>query len=143
VKGVDGILRAFDVEGVAGDFQLFLPEFREELFTLARPLLIRMTRLSGKNVSDKLEEAEIVALGRRQIEVRASFKAEPLTNLKLSMYPVSGGRVYSDIYCKVLERQADEDGHFFVHFTAVPPEVESLLVGLRSQSSAPKPTENR
>ncbi len=136
-KGVKEPITIYEVGGIAGDYQLFLPPKQEvDWIELTQQLFIRFTVLEGKHVGELNYEAAIIKLAPKMAEISAEILPPYLANLRLSLYD-SGERLITDsLYGKVLMHLRDHPPVFQVNFTAIPPEAETYLAESRGASLA-------
>ncbi|MBW1783999.1 MAG: response regulator [Deltaproteobacteria bacterium] len=133
-KGVKKPLSIYEVGGIRGDFNLFLPEKVEvELPELPRPFPILFTILEGKHASDEAHKGTVIKMLDRTAEIRADVAAEKLMNLKIAVSDTDGTEITTDLYAKVTKRVSDTPIIFRVNFTSVPPEAEAFLKGVMTQ----------
>jgi adenylate cyclase len=135
-KGVKEPLTIYEVGGIAGDFQLFLPPKPEvDWIKLTQPLSLQFTLLEGKHVGKVKYQAAIIRLAPKMAEIKAETLPPRLANLRLSLYDRHDQLITDNLYGKVLTHLADPPGIFQVNFTAIPPEAETFLA--ESQSFTP------
>ncbi len=131
-KGVKEPITIYEVSGIAGFYNLFLPREEEVFFPLAEEIPIQYAFLDGKNISDALFKGSIVELSAKGAKVRSENVREDnqpsaLTNLKLNLLTSNTpAEVSEDTYVKVLETPT-EPGSFYIRFTANPPAVQMRL----------------
>jgi adenylate cyclase len=122
----------YEVSGIAGYYNLFLPVEDEEFFPLVAEIPIHYTILEGKNISNDLFKGRLVALSEKGATIRAENITEgelpsSMANLKLNLITLNTPtQVSEDIYAKVLEKLAPE-GNFYIRFTAIPPALQMRL----------------
>ncbi|MCF4967217.1 CHASE2 domain-containing protein [Nostoc sp. CMAA1605] len=125
-KGIKEIITIYDIVGIGGDYNLYLPEDNDLMVTLASPLTIEYTVLQGKQATGILLSGEFVTLSEKKALLKSTHPLEPLNNLKLRLVNATE----ADIYAKVITI-ADEH-HFLIRFTNLPPQaieiINSLLV---------------
>ena len=130
-KGVKEPICIYDVGGIAGDYNIYLTKEEEVFIDLENALSIQYVSLDGKHVGDEKSKATILKLSPKQAEVRSDDREPvvpaPLTNVKLNF--LWDGEASEDVYAKVIEKQA-ENGSFYIHFTAKPPDVNAKLASL-------------
>ncbi|GAB4196540.1 MAG: hypothetical protein Fur006_44070 [Coleofasciculaceae cyanobacterium] len=126
-KGVQEPITIYEVIGIAGFYNLYLPPKEEEIFLpVAEDIPLQYTIIDGKHVSDAIFKGRLVRLSIKGAEIRAehqegNFVPPGLSNIKLNLLtPHAPTEVSEDIYAKVLEKSA-EPGNFYIHFTAIPP----------------------
>ena len=135
-KGVKEPLTIYEVGGIAGDYQLFLPPKPEvDWIELTQPLPLQFTVLEGKHVGEVRYQAAIIKLAPKMAEITAAMLPPRLANLRLSLYDYHDRLITDNLYGKVLTHLADPPGVFQVNFTAIPPEAETFLA--ESQSFTP------
>jgi adenylate cyclase len=128
-KGVKAPMTIYEVGGIYGDFNLFLPEKKTELFvSLAQPVSILFMLLDGKNISDKTYVAKLVSLSKQGEEIKAEIKSnfivECLSNLKICLFDADNQQIGDDIYAKAIKQH--DDG-FIVTFTFIDPKASQFL----------------
>lgn len=134
-KGVKQPITVYEVSGIAGAYNLYLPREEDVFFPLAEAIPIQYALLDGKSISDTLFQGSLVELSAKGARVRADNVEENdlpsgLTNLKLNLLtPNSPTEVSEDMYAKVLEKLA-EPGSFYIRFTANHPAVQARLDAL-------------
>ncbi len=141
-KGVKEPITIYEIYGIAGFYNLYLPREEELFFPIAEETPIQYALLDGKNVSDSLFRGNLVELSAKGAKVRAENVGEEelplaLTNLKLNLLTSNTlPEVSEDIYAKVLEKPAQK-GSFYIRFTGTPPAVQMKLDALY-QSISPR-----
>jgi adenylate cyclase len=127
-KGVKEPLTIYEVGGIAGDYQLFLPLKPEVVWVeLVQQLPVQFTMVDGKHVGDLRHRAAITKLAPKMAEITAEAMPPPLTNLRLSLYDSQKRLIADNLYVKVLAHLSDHPPVFQVNFTAIPPEAETFL----------------
>jgi adenylate cyclase len=127
-KGVQEPLAIYEVGGIAGDYQLFLPpKPGVDWIELTQQLPIQFTVLEGKHVGDLRYNAAILKLAPKMAEIRAEILPPRLSNLRLSLYDYHERLITDNLYVKVLAHLSDLPPVFQVNFTALPPEAETFL----------------
>jgi adenylate cyclase len=135
-KGVKEPLTIYEVGGIAGDYQLFLPPQPEVCWIeLKQPLSLQFTLLEGKHVGEVRYQAAIIKLAPKMAEITAAILPPRLSNLRLSLYDYNDRLISDNLYGKVLTHLSELPGVFQVNFTAIPPEAETFLA--ESQSFTP------
>lgn len=131
-KGVKQPITIYEVSGIGGFYNLYLPKEDEVFFSLAEEIAIQYALLDGKNISDNLFKGSLVKLSAkgakvRTDNVRGDELPSGLTNLKLNLFTSNApAEASEDIYAKVLEKMA-EPGCFYIRFTANPPAIQMRL----------------
>jgi adenylate cyclase len=136
-KGVKEPLTIYEVGGIAGDYQLFLPPKQEVDWTeLVQKLPIRFAVLEGKHAGELNYKAAIIKLAPKMAEITAAMLPPRLSNLRLSLYDHNDQLISDNLYGKVLKHLSDPPGVFQVNFTAIPPEAETFLAESHSFTPA-------
>jgi adenylate cyclase len=131
-KGVQEPLTIYEVGGIAGDYQLFLPPKPEvDWVELTQPLPVQFAMLEGKHVGEVKHRAAIIKLAPNLAAVMAKILPPPLTNLRLSLYDSGEQLITDSLYAKVSAPLADEPPVFQINFTSIPPEAEIFLAAAR------------
>jgi len=126
-KGVKKPIAIYEVGGIRGEFNLFLPEKVEiELTDLHRPLSIQFAVLEGKHAGNQAYEGTIKRMLDETAEIQADIMADKLSNIKISVFDDQGREITADLYAKVVKRLPNGSA-FRVKFTSIPPEVEGFL----------------
>ena len=135
-KGVKKPVTIYEVAGIDGAFNLFLRQQEEEFFPLAESINIQYAILDGKHVSAVMLKGRLVKLSAKGAEVSAQYPVVPLSNIKFNLLPLNTPDSASeDIYAKVIERETD-NGNFCIHYTSLPPDIESMLNNLYESSAS-------
>jgi adenylate cyclase len=72
-------------------------------------------------------KGSLVKLSAKGAEVSSQTSVVPLSNIKFNLLTLNNlESVSEDIYAKVLEKETN-NGNFCIHFTSLPPDVESML----------------
>jgi adenylate cyclase len=123
-KGVDKPINIYDIGGIGGEYNLFLPKKMRLLRTLVHPIAVQFRILEGKYPGKNLYSGKIIRLGDGEADIESNQNCSPLTNIVLT--PISEKREFSEsAYAKVIKSSAD--GIFNMRFTSVPPETEAFL----------------
>jgi adenylate cyclase len=136
-KGVKEALTIYEIGGLGGEYNLYLPKKKEEFLPLPDKISLQFhyALLDGKHISNSLFQGSLVKLSARGAEIRSDKELdqavpEPLSNIKLNLLsPDDPTKISADIYGKVLEMPT-EKGSFYLHFTSLPQDVESMLESL-------------
>ncbi|MBE9169018.1 adenylate/guanylate cyclase domain-containing protein [Pleurocapsales cyanobacterium LEGE 06147] len=132
VKGVKEAIAIYEVWGIGGFYNLFLPREEEQFFPLVVGIPLQYTILDDKHVSNTLFKGSLVELSAKGAKVRIhqikdGSKPSPLSNLKVNFLTSNEQPTASEnIYAKVLEKAADNTS-FYISFTSKTPEIEARL----------------
>ena len=127
-KGIQQPITIYEVDGVGGFHNLYLPKRETIWVTLETPIPLQYSLIDNKQVSSVLQQGRLIWLsaygGIIQVASAASLPAE-FTNLKLN-FELNQPPLRADIYAKVTALQP-ERACFGVEFTAVTPALQRQL----------------
>jgi adenylate cyclase len=126
-KGIEQPVTLYDVRGIGGAYNLFLPERTEVFLPLHEEIPLRYTVLEGKHVAGSVFRGAFVQLSAKGGEVRSQHPVSPLSDLKMRFIGDTGEEVAGDVYGKVVGKPTDGRASFAVRFTSIPPEVATFL----------------
>ncbi len=136
-KGFTEPISIHEVEGIGDPYHLRLPVWVQKLRDIEPPWPFTYCVLDGKHLTGPMGTGSILRLSTTGAVVRLSHRVEVLSNLKMQLQgSTDEGEAIGDLYCKVVEEEADD---LHVRFTAVPTEVaerilEACVVGDRQPS---------
>jgi adenylate cyclase len=132
LKGFESTVPLYDVSGIGGTFNLFLPQTPETLIPLTDPIPLHYRLLEGKQLGDDVFPGQIVQLSHKIAEIHTRHPMPPLSNLKLNLYPQTESG--AEIYAKVITQPVQDDQGFYVRFTMVSPTVAAIFERLNSNA---------
>ena len=120
-KGIKEPITLYNVSGISGKHNLFLPEETEEFVTLTVEIPVRYTVLEGKHAVGTLFKGTLVSLSAKSAELRSDHFLTPLSNLKLNLLmPSQNEAELDDLYAKVLDKGATSPNCVRIRFTGTP-----------------------
>lgn len=131
-KGVKEPITIYEIIGIGGFYNLYLPPKEEEVFlSVVEEIPLQYTILEGKQVGDTVFKGRLVKLSAKGAEIHSETEGDvvpsELSNIKFNLLtPNNPTEISEDVYGKVLEKPAD-GGNFYIHFTATPPAVKERL----------------
>jgi adenylate cyclase len=138
-KGIKEPITLYNVNGIGGKHNLFLPEEKESFITLMPEIPVRYTVLEGKHAVGTLFEGTLVSLSEKSAELRSDHFLTPLSNLKLNLLmPSQDDVALDDLYVKVLDRAATNPHCVRVRFTGMPIRLAELLPGVATAIDSPQ-----
>jgi adenylate cyclase len=136
-KGVKEPITIYEIGGVGGKYQLFLPKAVEIFLDLLEPIFVEYTVLQEKDVTHQKQTAKIVQLSAKGAQLCCenadNLVPPPLSNIKLNL--LLNQQWSEDVYAKVLEKTANSHC-FYIYFTAKPPTVAAQIETLYQAISA-------
>lgn len=135
-KGIQELITIYEIGGIGGQFNLFLPKAEEMLVVLNQEIPVQYTVLEGKHLGERVFQGKLVKLSAHVAELDSEYPVELLSNLKINLLTgTEKARGLGDIYAKVVKTSVDSPTQFYVRFTGIPPEVGAVLYYLRHASS--------
>ena len=134
-KGIEKPIWIYDVWGIGGFYNLFLPKEQEQFFPLAVEIPIQYTILSEKKLGNTIFKGSLTKLSSKGAKVKinpAEVNAKPDFNMNIKMNfisfipPANTKEISNNIYAKVAEKIGEENC-FYIVFTFKPPEVEEKI----------------
>ena len=136
-KGVKKPITIYEVGGIRGEFDLFLPEKVDvALVDLPKPIPIEFTVLEGKHAGDTRYQGTVDKLFEKTAQISAEVSADKLVNLKISLFDHDKNEISSDLYAKVVKNISKDPAIFHVSMTSIPPSVTTFLERLMPESQA-------
>jgi adenylate cyclase len=126
-KGLKEPMKAWDVRGISGEWNLALPERKENFVELASPLSARFAVLEEKHVGEMECIGQFGAVSMTGGVLSTSESLRPMMNLKMRIVGSSGTEIAADLYAKVI---AIDDRGAILGFTSIPPEVGNCVKGV-------------
>ena len=126
-KGIEHPLTLYDVRGIGGPHQVFLPVEEETMIPLQDAILLRYTVLEGKHLEGGTHRGHLVRLSVKGGELLAERPIAPWRNLKIQLMDRAGRLIPNDLYAKVMVGRTQRSSGCYVRFTYVPPEVAVFL----------------
>lgn len=132
-KGLKEPIHLFDVSGIGGDYNVFLPsKAMLELIEPKNKLPINFVVLEGKHATKETHDGAVIALNAKECLIQSDTLPEPLANVKLTLNADGDFKEAFDLYAKVIESPSGNTTSFKVYFTSVPLEAKNLLEELCS-----------
>lgn len=130
-KGFPQPITIYEVNGIKGFYNLFLPQEEEIFFPVPEQIPLQYTIVQGKHLNNTIFKGRLVKLSTKGAEILAESMEEDslpleLTNLKLNFSPKDSTAVREDIYAKVWKKLPNTSS-FWIHFTAVPVNAQAHL----------------
>lgn len=130
MKGIKEPITIYEVLGIGGFYNLFLPREEEIFFAIPKSIPIQYVILQEKQISETVFLGRIIEISHKGAKISVeniqnhSLPAAS-TNIKLNLLALQDPAWRSeDVYAKVLEKSA-ETGNFYIHFTTKPPAVQA------------------
>jgi adenylate cyclase len=119
-KGLPEPITIYDVGGIGGEHQLFLPDEQDHLTPLAPEITVSYTVLEGKFARPGMLTGRLVKLGARAAELYSDKPVAVLSNLKMTLHRPGGEPVPGELFAKVLGAAPSKRGtRVVLRFTSV------------------------
>ncbi len=133
-KGFPQPISIYEVNGIGGFYNLFLPQEDEIFFSVPEQIPLQYTIVQGKHLNNTIFRGRLVKLSTKGAEILADSLEEDslpleLTNIKLNITHQDSTEVREDIYAKVWKKLPNTRS-FCIHFTAVPLNAQAQLDSL-------------
>jgi adenylate cyclase len=135
-KGIEQPIMLYDMRGIGGGYNLFLPEREQTFLPLDDEIPLRYTVLEGKHAGGTVFTGAFVQLSANGGEVRSEHPVSPVSDIKMRLMGPTGEEIAGDLYGKIGGRSTDLRASFAIRFTSIPPEVATFLHGLSWTSAA-------
>ena len=132
-KGLAEPIKVYEIGGIEGTYNIFLPRKINNLRPLDRKLDIQFSVLMGKDTDTVAREAQLTAVSRNALQLTSTFIPELSQNLKITLYDLDATLISSEVYAKVTEATPTR-GCFVAHITSVSQEISVFLESLLSAS---------
>ncbi|MEA5621209.1 adenylate/guanylate cyclase domain-containing protein [Cronbergia sp. UHCC 0137] len=129
-KGIKSPITVFDIGGIGGEYQLFLPKYEDSMVTLNQELPVEYVILQGKQADGTILIGALVGLSENGGLLRTTEALELLSNLKVRLLLGELLLEEANIYAKVVKKSADDQHNFLIRFTTLPPKVIALFHSL-------------
>ncbi len=126
-KGIKEPITIYEVGGIGGTHNLFLPKAKETFTPLEHPIPLKYTVLEGKHMVGTLFAGTLVKLSPNGGVIQTESPLSPLNNIKINLFMDDSGDSEGDLYAKVLELEEGQTHHVCLRFTAVPPDVAAMF----------------
>ncbi len=127
-KGIKKPITLYDIGGIYGKYNLFMPETKDSFYLLPLALSLKYTVLDGKHVLGDVFEGSLVKLSDKGGELCSELPLEPLNNLKINLLRAPGGpESGGDLYAKVVRKVKGSNNSYYLRFTSTPPDVAQVF----------------
>ncbi len=127
-KGIREPITLYEVTGIGGKYNLFLPQTTATLTRLDPAIALEYTVLEGKHAIGNLFLGQLIQLSPTEAELQTDHPLELLSNLKIHLKITSTtGPIVTDVYAKVIREIHDRPHHVLIRFTSVAPEAMDFL----------------
>src|SRR5262249_61630487 len=104
-----------------------LPEVSEQLVSLKQRIRLHYFLIEEKHTSQVFHEGQLVGLSAQRAEIQGISAVAKHSNLKVQFIDSDGQVRPGDLYGKVSGQAGVDAKSFYLSFTSVPPELETLF----------------
>ncbi|HLP92108.1 MAG TPA: adenylate/guanylate cyclase domain-containing protein [Nostocaceae cyanobacterium] len=122
-KGIKQPITLYDVIGICGEYNLFLPQDTEDIISLTQVLSLEYIILKGKHAEGTALSGVLVGISENSGILQTNHQLEVLNNLKIKLLTIPD----VDIYAKVMKKSPDLENNYIIRFTAIPEEAIAHL----------------
>jgi len=126
-KGLDEPMTIYEVSGISGTHNLFLPERQDRLVSLSEAIHVRFAVLDEKYLDGAVLTGRLVTLSAQGGEIRSEHAVTQWSNIKIQFVAQNGETLPGHLYAKILAHLPESPLGFYAHFTFVSPEVATFL----------------
>jgi adenylate cyclase len=127
-KGTRESMVVFDLLGIGGEYQLYLPDPQELYVRLPEELPVEYSLIAGKAVDAETFRGSLVELAASGGVLRSERRLRPLSDLRMKVLLGSeAGVPVGSLYAKVVGQRGEKDKLYRLRFTSVPAELETCL----------------
>lgn len=131
VKGMQQPVPIYEVYGVSGRYNLYVPREEEIFLPMLPPIDLVFALIDGKAVTETVGSGQLVTLSAQGakilVQTRDSLnQLAEFSNLKLNLQTHDLALGEADIYAKISDIDASQQT-IRIHFTAVPPVAQTYL----------------
>lgn len=120
-KGVGAPITIYEIGGIGGSYNLYLPERSDELAAPAGEIPIHILLLEDKHLAGEMIKGTIIRLSLHRVEIMAEQDIPLLSNIKMQI-PGGMNKVIDDIYAKIIKKDSGPVSFFTAAITFLSPE---------------------
>ena len=136
-KGMPKALRCRELLGHEDYPELLLKEEEPIFTTLADPLPFYYVVLTDKHQDGQMQRASLVSISQRRAVVELSGQLPRRTNIMFRLEGRSGEEDSPELYAKVIQPIDELGKRYLIHFTWVPPDMQTRLHRLTDGAKGP------
>lgn len=128
-KGVSAPINIYEISGIGGEHNIYLPEKKDIKMIPAIPPLDAIFRVvEDKHASRTAYNGKVFMIGSDCMEVKCERSFRPFTDLKIVLFDPDGMEIAGDFYGKLFH--IDNSNDFRIQFTSVSPMVRKFIDGV-------------
>jgi len=130
LKGMQNPVTFYEVKGIGGTHNLFLPAFQSNLLALREAMPIEYVLVEGKQLIGSPIPGRLVKISRRRAEISSERAIAPLSDIRITILSRINSIGLENIYAKVTDISVGNPPRFLIHFTSISPQMVNSLLGL-------------
>lgn len=124
-KGIKGPVTVYEVTGIGGAYNLYLPKKELQMAVPDPPLTITFCTVEDKNAGKDICSAKVLMIGTEGMRIETGQPISVLSNIKITLSDFKGKEISDALYAKVIH--AESSNRYVFKFTSVPPEAGAFL----------------
>jgi adenylate cyclase len=140
-KGAKHPLTIYELTGMGEPYDISLPSEQEDMIRLQKGIAIEYTVLEEKFAGRTRFMASVVALSNKEALISGKQLPAAWSNLKMQVQDKEHGKVFNDVYSKVLENTSGKQFH--VRFTSMSSDASVFFASARERSAKAKSVKKR
>lgn len=122
-KGVKEPTTIYEITGISGGYDVFMPEKEEELFvSLPESVFVKITVLEGKHAGGEIVDGEILEMSGEKVKIKSELIVTQLDNFKMGLMDKNGDLITADLYGKAVH--VIDSSLSVISFTSIPTEAK-------------------
>ncbi|BAY83351.1 adenylate/guanylate cyclase with Chase sensor [Calothrix parasitica NIES-267] len=129
-KGFSKPISIFEIAGIGGKYNLFLPEENISFVSLANQIPVKYRVAKGKHISDEEFKGFFVKLSLDGAELSTAETLEVFSNIQIQLYIENEQLNQQIIHAKVVKILSDNQNNYRLRFTVLPTEIKAWFEDL-------------
>jgi adenylate cyclase len=135
MKGMQSPVIFYEVGGIGGTHNLFLPSLQSNLLTLREAMPIQYMLVEGKQLVGAAIPGHLIKISRRRAVISSEQAIAPLSDIRITLTSHVNSASIEDIYAKVTDISGGSPPGFLIHFTNISPHMVNSLLSLVVEQS--------
>ncbi|AFY58507.1 putative transmembrane sensor domain protein [Rivularia sp. PCC 7116] len=124
-KGFTEPISIFEVGGIGGQYNLFLPSEKDSLMVLEKKIPVKYRISEGKHISESEFEGYFVKLSLESAELITKNSLKVFSNLQIQLAVENEQLNQQHLYGKIIKILDENQNYFRLRFTALPTEIKA------------------
>lgn len=129
-KGLANSVIVYEVGGIAGNYNSFLPHYADALQSLRQGLAVHFAIIDEKSISEEKFAGKITKLSQNGAEIVTTKMVPPLTNIAIYLIREKAVDEATCLYGKIVASLGSLDNCISVRFTCMLPQTLAVLTDL-------------